>query len=85
MVVTLEKEGKAVFWKSVRIDNKLGATDGAASLFGGTLKAWEPIHFFVRLNHDFPTGTILKVYGWNPGHSQFWIDDISADLKRIAK
>jgi hypothetical protein len=82
IVVSLEKGDKSVLWKSIRIDNKLGARRESASLFGGTLKAWAPIQYFVRIDTDPAPGMQVKIYGWNPGHSDFWIDDISAELFR---
>ncbi len=82
MVVSFEKDGQSLLWKSIRIDNKLGATENSASLFGGATRVWKPVQYFVRMNIDNSSGVLLKIYGWNPGHSQFWIDDISAEFFR---
>ncbi len=82
MVFSLEKERQSLIWKSIRIDNKLGATIDSASLFGSSVKKWMPVQYFIRLDSDYSPSMILKVYGWNPGNADFWIDNIASDLFR---
>jgi hypothetical protein len=76
IVVEISRSEKILFWKSVRIDNKLTNSKTTASLFHGVLNEWSKLEFYVRLENDFLSGDILKVYGWNPLGVSFRVDDL---------
>jgi hypothetical protein len=79
IVVAISSAEKTLFWKSVRIDNKLTDSKTTASLFHGVVNNWRKIDFYVQLERDFLSGDILKVYGWNPLGVSFRIDDLQAN------
>lgn len=79
IVVTIQRGDATVLWKAVRIHNKLLQQDVKPSLYTGRLNNWGKISFFVPVDIDTRPGDLLKIYGWNPGRVNFWIDDLSVD------
>lgn len=79
IVVTIERGDSTILWKSVRIHNKLIQTGSKPSLYAGKLNSWGKISFFVPITINTRPGDLLKVYGWNPGKVNFWIDDLKVD------
>lgn len=80
IVVTIQRAGKVLMWKSVRIHNKIPAASGNFSLFGGKPGQWNKLSFYVRIPETLGLTDTLKVYGWNPLGAGFCMDDLSADL-----
>ncbi|MEO8171693.1 MAG: hypothetical protein ABI581_01370 [Sediminibacterium sp.] len=76
IVVEVIRSGKSVQWNSVRIHNKLMGSETAANLFHGVVNEWRKMEFYILLENNFLRGDILKVYGWNPLHESFRLDDM---------
>lgn len=82
IVVDIQRNGKTIEWNAVRINNKLTEVVENASLFGGAVNQWKQISYYVQINKQVLAGDILKVYGWNPLGTEFWIDNLIVDEYR---
>ncbi|HRI27932.1 MAG TPA: hypothetical protein PK239_08535 [Chitinophagales bacterium] len=65
-------------WRAVRIQSKLGNDNN--SLWGGKAKVWEEVSMLVKVPHNAPPGTMVKVYALNNSSFPIYLDDLKVEI-----
>jgi hypothetical protein len=65
LVVSVENEERVYFWEAKKIDNDIKI-----------MANWNNVsHEFIYDNEDLRSNSVLKIYIWNPGFDQGYLDD----------
>lgn len=85
VITELKRGDESLKWNSVRIENKLKPDNNKYTIWWGQIGKWKMICFFVRLPDNYKGNETFKVYPWNTGGANYWIDDIKVELWRKYK
>ncbi len=69
-------------WKGCEIDNKIGGweNDDDRRLRYNKPGQWGVVSFFVKVPDGLTDGDVMKVYIWDLGKSELYIDDVCLEL-----
>jgi len=77
LVCSIERNGKSIVYKAIRIDNKIN--DGT-SFWGGKVNEWGEVSFYIKVPDDLQPDDLVKVFVWNNIAQSLFIDDVSAHI-----
>lgn len=77
LICSIERNGKSVVYKAIRIDNKIN--DGT-SFWGGKVNEWGEVSFYVKVPDDLQPDDLIKVFVWNNIGQPLFVDDIKAEI-----
>lgn len=74
MVLTVERGGQSVFWKGVKLNNKVGKnTDGSdVKILECKTGEWGKVEFAVPI-HNFESGDVVRAMVWNPDRKEMYV------------
>jgi hypothetical protein len=85
MVLELKGNGKTKLWKSVKINNKLGLTNGnhlndEITFSNYYLNEWDEVEMFIPIPNDFKIGDHLSLLIWNLQKKKMLIKELKMEL-----
>ena len=74
MVLTVERGGQSVFWKRVKLNNKVGKNGAGVDVKILECKTgeWGKVEFAVPID-DFIPGDTVKAMVWNPNRKEMYV------------
>jgi hypothetical protein len=80
MVASFERDGKAIKWRSLRIDNKLG--NHYHFFYAGTGGVWEDIHFWTQVPGGMKGDDIFLCYPYTQSPHPVFLDEVKVEVWR---
>jgi hypothetical protein len=80
LVASFERDGKAIKWRSLRIDTKLGNDEN--NFYGGRGGVWEDIHFWTQVPEGLQENDLLVCYPYTLSPHPVILDEFKIELFR---
>jgi hypothetical protein len=78
-------ESESYLWKAVKVENKIGVSDGSCRhdpvrLDHFEKDKWDYVYFYIRIPQDIRDGDNVELYLWNLKKREIYVDDICLEL-----
>jgi hypothetical protein len=85
LVVSIGPEDKFLDYRKCAIESKIGISDNSCAhkdllLSHYELNKWGKVYFFVKIPSDIQDGDAIKLFIWNIGHREMYMDDVCLEL-----